>query len=163
MGYGRLQGVVANVKSVAPSGDNWLITVDGNWKDNYLSIGYPYELKVELPHTYYTQSSGERSVTDTRSYTNVHRMKFELSKVGYITIVVDKKGKDKFISKYEQSPANDYQADTHEVDDSVIHTVPIYEKNTNALVTLTSKHPTPCTLLSSMWEGAVSTKSYKSV
>ena len=163
MGYGRLQGVVANVKSVVPSGDNWLITVDGNWKDNYLSIGYPYELKVELPHTYFSKSNGEQSVTDTRSYTNVHRMKFELSKVGYITIAVDKKGKDTFISKYEQSPANDYQADTQEVEDSVIHTVPIYEKNTNALVTLTSKHPTPCTLLSSMWEGTVSPKSYKSV
>ena len=90
-------------------------------------------------------------------------MKFELSEAGYINIAVDKKGKDTFISKYEQSPANDYQADTHEVYASVIHTVPIYEKNTNALVTLTSKHPTPCTLLSSMWEGAISPKSYKSV
>jgi len=163
MGYGRFQGRVGHVKSVVAQGTQWLITVDGNWKDNYLSIGYLYEMKVDLPYTYFSQSSGERTVTDTRAYTNVHRMKFELSKVGYITIAVDKKGKDTFISKYEQSPANDYQADTHEVDDSVIHTVPIYEKNTNALVTITSKHPTPCTLLSSMWEGAVSTKSYKSV
>ena len=163
MGYGGLQGVVANVKSVNSWSNFWQITVDGNWKDNYLSIGYPYEMKVELPHTYYSKSSGERSETDTRAYTNVHRMKFELSEVGYITIAVDKKGKDTFISKYEESPANDYQADTHEVYDSVIHTVPIYEKNTNALVTLTSKHPTPCTLLSSMWEGAISPKSYKSV
>ena len=163
MGYGRFQGRVGHVKSVVAQGTQWLITVDGNWKDNYLSIGYLYEMKVDLPYTYFSQSSGERTVTDTRAYTNVHRMKFELSKVGYITIIVDKKGKDTFISKYEQSPADDYQADTHEVEDSVIHTVPIYEKNTNALVTLTSKHPTPCTLLSSMWEGTVSPKSYKSV
>jgi len=78
-------------------------------------------------------------------------------------IEVNRHGKDNNVYQYEASPADDYDADTHEVLPTTIYSVPIYEKNTNTNITLTSKYPTPCTLLSVEWEGKLSPKSYKSV
>jgi len=163
LGNGRSQGRGSKILSIVQDGTKWKVTIPGNWSDNFIVIGYQYTMQVTLPHTYYTSTSDNNSATDTRMYTNVHRVKFEFGKVGLFDITVNKVGKADFKSLYEQSPADNYDADTHEVLATAIHTVPVYEKNLNFYIDLKSTYPTPCTLLSSMWEGVVSPKSYKSV
>jgi hypothetical protein len=162
IGQGENQGRV-EYPTIKQEGDKWRVTVPGNWQDELVSLGYLYTMNVELPHNYYTKDDTDKSVTDTRMYTNIHRVKFAFGRVGYFDIVVKRKGKEDTRSTYEQSPANDYSANRHEVLGDVIHIVSVYEKNTNTNILLTSTHPTPCTLLSSVWEGAASPKSYKSV
>jgi hypothetical protein len=163
LGVGRFQGRGAPITSIVANGSKWKVTVPGNWTDNSVAIGYQFTMEVTLPTFYYTSTQGERNVTDTRMYTNVHRIKFEFGKVGLFDITVNKVGKTNAHSQYEQSPADNYDASTHEVLPTAIHTVPVYEKNLNFYIDLKSTYPTPCTLLSSMWEGTVSPKSYKSV
>lgn len=163
LGYGRFQGRGVPVLSSVAEAGKWRITIEGDWSDNYVAVGYQYTMKVVLPHCYYSKTVGEKNVTNTNSYTNVHRMKLEFGKVGYFDILVKKKSKADYVLTYEQAPADSYPADTHEVQPSAMHTVPIYEKNTNAYVELSSTYPTPCTLLSSQWEGTVSTAPYRSV
>ena len=163
LGYGKFQGKGSPVTSVTAEGIKWRVTVAGDWSDNYIVIGYQFTMQVVLPHSYYLKESGEKYTSESRAYTNIHRVKLEFGKIGFFEVVVKKKSKPDYILPYEQSPSDSYNADTHEVLSSVIHTVPIYEKNTNANIELSSTYPTPCTLLSSTWEGVLSTKSYKSV
>jgi hypothetical protein len=157
------QGGVTKVKTVTEVSDGWEVTVDGNWSGYDLQIGYNYTMSVDLPHFYFTQENESQVKTDTRMYLTLHRAKLQLGKVGLIDITVNRKGKQNTELQYEASPADDYDADTHEVLPTTIYQVPIYEKNSNTNITLSSTYPTPCTLLSIEWEGKISTKSYKSV
>jgi hypothetical protein len=161
------QGAVTKVKAVAEThnvnSDYWEVTVDGDWSGYDLQIGYNFTMSVDLPHFYFTQESESQVKTDTRMYLTLHRAKLQLGKVGLIDITVNRKGKQNTQLQYEASPADDYDADTHEVLPTTIYQVPIYEKNSNTNITLSSTYPTPCTLLSIEWEGKIATKSYKSV
>jgi len=157
------QGGLAKIKSITPVGDLWEVTVDGNWSKSDLQIGYNFTMSVDLPHFYFTQENDSTVRTDTRMYLTLHRAKLQLGKVGLIDITVNRKGKHNTQLQYEASPADAYDADTHEVLPTTIYQVPIYEKNSNTNITLSSTYPTPCTLLSIEWEGKISTKSYKSV
>ena len=157
------QGHVSKIKTITPVTDGWEVTVDGNWANYDLQIGYSFTMSVDLPHFYFTQENESQVKTDTRMYLTLHRAKLQLGKVGLIDITVNRKGKHNTQLQYEASPADDYDADTHEVLPTTIYQVPIYEKNSNTNITLSSTYPTPCTLLSIEWEGKISTKSYKSV
>ena len=44
-----------------------------------------------------------------------------------------------------------------------IQNVPVYERNTNVEITLSSSHPAPATLRSMSWEGDYSPKYYRRV
>ena len=47
--------------------------------------------------------------------------------------------------------------------EEIQRTIPIYEKNTNTTITISSKHPLPATIYSMSWEGDYSNKFYRIV
>ena len=49
------------------------------------------------------------------------------------------------------------------VDDNKIREVPIFDANTNVLLTIKSTHPAPATIHNLTWEGAYNTKFYQRV
>lgn len=159
------RGRSTDIKVITAVGNEWEITVEGDWTGQDVQVGYLYTMSIDLPHFYYTTDNGTTGnvKTDTRMYLTLHRAKLQFSKIGLFDITVNRKGKDNTFLKFEASPADDYDASTHEVQPTTIYQVPIYEKNTNTNITLSSTYPTPCTLLSIEWEGKVSTKSYKGV
>lgn len=162
IGQGANQGRIVN-PTITKSGEKWKVVIPGNWEKEVLSIGYPYRFYVEMPHNFYIKDDGEKTVSDTRMYTNVHRIKLAFGRVGYFDVTVKRKGKPDTVTHCEMSPADEYKASEHEVTFETTYTVPVYEKNTNTNIELTSTNPTPVTLLSSVWEGTASPKSYKSV
>ena len=158
---GKFEGRSAPVTSVT-SGN--VVAIKGDWSTTNLTIGYPFQFKVELPTIHYTKEASENKTrSDTRSYLTVHRVKFQLADIGIFNLAVTARSKGTKNLVWEMSPADDYKANMHEVLPLVFQTVPCYEKNTNLDLVLTSDHPSPAVLLSMEWEGKLSTKYYTSV
>jgi hypothetical protein len=165
IGSSRFQGKVDVFKSISTNATTGITTykLSGNWTDTTIAVGYPYEMSVDIPTVRYTSVSTVATKTDTRSYLTVHRCKFQFGDIGMFNTTVTHLGKNDYSDTWEQSPADNYRADTHEVIPTAYHTLPVYDKNTNATIKLYSKHPTPTVLLSMEWEGKLSTKQYTSV
>jgi hypothetical protein len=160
----QYQGRVDNFQSITTNTDGVsTYTLYGDWSDTSIAVGYPFDMTVEIPTIYWTKSNSDVTKSDTRAYLNIHRCKFQFGDIGMYDTTVTHLGKPDYTDVWEQSPADNYKADTHEVIPTALHTVPVYDKNTNTSITLHSKHPTPTVLLSMEWEGKVSTKHYTSV
>lgn len=120
-------------------------------------------MSVKFPTTYVTKTDGERSITDSRAYLTINRCKLGFGNVGMFNTTIKRKGEQDYTNVWEMSPGNEYEADTHEVLPIAQQAIPIYQKNTNYTLTLTSSHPTPATLLSMEWEGNYSNMYYNRV
>jgi hypothetical protein len=163
MGQDKNQGRYAEVLDVVPNGDAYDVTVDGDWRDTKVAVGYNYQMKVVIPHFYITQSKEEQQVSETRGYLTIHRGQFHFGPIGMFDVWVNAPSKPQRHTQFEISPSDEYLANTHEVLPVVFRTIPLYEKASNLGITFTSEHPTPCTLLSMEWEGKYTTKHYQRV
>jgi hypothetical protein len=165
IGSSKYQGLVAKFKSITTNSSTGLTTyvLSADWTDTSIAIGYPFEMSVDIPTIYRATVATDSTKTDTRSYLTVHRCKFQYGDIGTFNTTVTHLGKSDYKATWEMSPSDNYILDTHEVLPTAFHTLPIYDKNTNANINLYSKHPTPTVLLSMEWEGKLSTKQYTSV
>ncbi len=138
-------------------------TVPGNWSSATLTIGYLYPYQVKFPTFYATRKEGNSSRADVNSSLVLHRIKFHFGKVGLYETKLERIGKPDYTEVYESPIMDIYNASRAPYLEEHIQTVPVYEKNTNVDVTLTSSHPAPATLRSVSWEGDYSPKYYKRV
>ena len=131
--------------------------------DGEFIIGYNFDMQVELPTLYrtFTESGGTRS--DTRSDLIIHRVKFSFGKVGVYTVNIKRQGKPDYVEVIEVNKANTVQSNSLTFLDSSLETVPCYERNKKLVVKVSSKHPSPATMVSYSWEGDYNTKSYSRV
>ena len=75
-----------------------------------------------------------------------------------------RKGRADYTEIFEVAPANTYVANTGGIlDDDVLRTVPIYDRNINASLTIKSTHPAPATLHNVTWEGVLNNNFYTRV
>ena len=129
-----------------------------------LIVGYEYEFEVELPRVYLNKLEGEKVRSETRGSLVLHRMNFNFGDVGVIDVTLKRKGRDDYTSTLESKEWNSTATtDEQAIADGYIHTVPIYERNTNLNVHIKSNHPSPATLNSMNWEGDYSPKYYTRV
>ena len=129
-----------------------------------LIVGYEYEFEVELPKVYLNKLEGEKVRSETRGSLVLHRMNFNFGDVGVIDVTLKRKGRDDYTSTLESKEWNSTATtDEQAIADGYIHTVPIYERNTNLNVHIKSNHPSPATLNSMNWEGDYSPKYYRRV
>ena len=126
-------------------------------------IGYNFDMQVELPTLYRTfaESGGTRS--DTRSDLIIHRVKFSFGKVGVYTVNIKRQGKPDYVEVIEVNKADTVKSNSLTFLDSSLETVPCYERNKKLVVKISSKHPSPATMVSYSWEGDYNTKSYSRV
>ena len=139
------------------------LTVPGNWSGVTLTIGYIYPYQVKFPTFYATRQQGNSSRADVNSSLVLHRLKLHFGKIGLYETTLERVGKNDYTEVYESTIMDDYDASRSPYLEEHIQTVPVYEKNTNVDVTLTSSHPAPATLRSVSWEGDYSPKYYKRV
>lgn len=138
-------------------------TVPGNWSGVTLTIGYIYPYQVKFPR-FYPQKQGEQQVvSDTNSSLVVHRVKFHFGKIGLYETKLERVGKPDYTEVYESTELDEYDASDAPYLAEFIKTVPVYERNTNVEITLTSSHPAPATLRSLSWEGDANQKYYRRV
>jgi hypothetical protein len=144
---------------VTVNGSN--LEVDGNWTGVALILGYQMDWLVELPKIYPSQVSQNQSKSDTRSSLIVHRLKFSFGSVGYIQTTIKRTGRPDYSDTYESLDWDTYTANSFPITSEYIHTIPIYERNTNLTVQLKSDHPSPATLHSLNWEGDYTNRFYQ--
>ena len=145
--------------------DNTTGSLQGDWTDDPIAIGYTFDMRVEFPTIYPTSKSGLSGTlqADTRGYLTLNRIKVTLGDSGYYEATLKSFGRDDRVITYESATAGTYLADRASIRDETTLTVPVYDKNTNFNLELSSKHPSPTTLYSMEWEGNYSNKYYRSV
>ena len=138
--------------------------IDGDWSNQTFLIGYLYTMKVDLPTIYYTTQVGERWKADTRSNTIIHRIKLGLGPIGLFKTKLTRRGKEDYEEDHEPTLADAYSASTAAiVDDIILKSIPVYDRNINTKLTIESTHPAPATLYQMTWEGVYNNNHYKSV
>jgi len=138
-------------------------TLPGNWSGVTLTIGYIYPYQVKFPRFYPQKQAEQQVVSDTNSSLVVHRVKFHFGKVGLYETKLERVGKPDYTEVYESTELDEYDASDAPYLAEFIKTVPVYERNTNVEITLTSNHPAPATLRSLSWEGDANQKYYRRV
>lgn len=140
------------------------LEIDGNWSSQTFLIGHQFTMQVNLPTIYYLTQSGQNWRADTRANTVVHRVKFGFGPVGIYETTLSRIGRVDYTEVFEVTAADQYGANTAGiVDDNVLRTVPIYDRNINASLTLKSTHPAPATVHNLTWEGVYTNNNYERV
>ncbi len=161
--------------AITGTAPNETVTLPGNWKTSTeagssttavntdLIVGYEYEFEVELPKIYVTRQEGEASRSETRGSLVLHRMNFDFGDVGVLDITVKRKGRDDYTYTVESKEWDNINASTAAIASGYVHTIPVYDRNTNLSVLIKSNHPSPATLFSMNWEGDYSPRYYQRV
>ena len=153
---------VGNYGLITVNGSN--LELDGDWSGQTFLIGYLYEMKITLPTIYYVTKESETFKADTRSNTILHRVKVGFGPVGFYQVNLVRKGRSDWNEDFEITPANLYNANSAGfADDDVLRTIPIYDRNTNASLTIKSTHPAPATIHNLTWEGVLNNNFYTRV
>ena len=149
--------------TIVGTGANANIEFPGNWIGQNITVGYLYDMEIQFPKIYIQQQSGDQFKSDLHSSLVIHRIKFSFGPQGLYTTTLTRLGKPSYIQTHESPHLDTYTTDDVAVNPVSVHTVPVYEKNTNLTLNLKSTHPTPATLYSMTWEGDYTPKYYKSV
>jgi len=150
------------VSSTSGNGGN-TVTLNGDWTANDIHVGEQYEMKVEFPTIYATATKNNKTTADTTSSLIVQRIRFNFGDVGQFITKLVRIGKPDFIDTHESSILDAYQANRLPYVGDSSRTIPVYERNENVNVTLTSTHPSPATLQSMSWEGDYNNRFYKRI
>ena len=140
------------------------LELDGDWSGETFLIGYQFTMEVNLPTIYYRTQTGNNWRADTRANTILHRVKFGFGPVGIYETTLNRTGRSSYTEVFEVTSANQYLANTGAiVDDNLLRTVPIYDRNTNVALTVKSTHPAPATVHNMTWEGVYTKNNYERV
>ena len=120
-------------------------------------------MSVKLPKFFVQKVSGDKTVNEERGSLVVHRVKPSFGRLGEYHAAVTRIGKSDFILDFASSTYDSYLADDVLVEDEYQGVIPVYEKNNNFILSITSISPLPATLISLSWEGDYSPKYYKNV
>ena len=155
----NLARIARYAKPTVINGDDF--TVPGDWSTGSFTIGYLYEYLVKFPRIYPKKVSGEKSFADVNSSLVIHRLKLHFGKIGLYKTNLKRLGKDDYPDVYESNQLDEYNVSDAPYLEEHIQTIPVYEKNKNVDITLTSTHPAPATLRAMAWEGDYSPLFYK--
>jgi len=148
------------------------VTLPGNWKTGTndgssittdVVIGYEYEFEVELPKVFMMRPEGERMRSETRGSLVIHRMNFDFGDVGVIDVTMKRKGRSDYTYTVESLEWDNVLASRAAIATDYMHTIPVYDRNTNLTVQIKSNHPSPATINSMNWEGDYSPRYYSRV
>ena len=146
---------------VTVNGSN--LELDGDWSGETFIIGYLFDMKIQIPTIYLKQAVGENWRADTRCDLIIHRIKFNFGNVGVYSVSIDKQGKPTFTEEREVNQANVLTANNPNFLGGSFETIPCYERNKTLTINISSKHPSPATILSYNWEGDYNNRNYRSV
>jgi len=127
------------------------------WRGN--TPGKPFKTEIKFP-TIYARSN---NVSDVTANLTVHRVKFSTAAVGTYDLTIDRKGYDTYNLLIEQTPADEYSTEYPTLYGEKVETVPIFTRNKNLTLTMSTTYDAPLTLRSMTWEGDYNRPYYKSV
>ena len=140
------------------------LELDGDWRNETFYIGYQFTMQVDLPTIYVSRQEGEAYRSDSRANTIIHRVKLAFGPIGLYKTILNRIGRNSFEQEFEVTNANTYSANTAAIrNDNKLYSVPVYDRNTNVILTIKSEHPAPANVLYMTWEGAYNDNFYTRV
>ena len=137
------------------------VALDGDYRGRDLVIGYVYDMSVELPVFYTTQTEGRRSIADHTADLILHRIKVSTGLSGPITYNVDITGRDAWQNVVNVTLPSTYVLNNVNLSASAVHDIPIYQRNENLKITIVGDTPFPVSLLNIVWEGNYNRRFYQ--
>ena len=128
-----------------------------------ITFGIPFEFKTGLPQIYVTKQVGDQQVADLTASLTIQRLQLRFGNVGQFSVALKRIGKQDYTKEYNQTVLNDYRVNDAPVDKALTIAVPVYERNSNCNVTITSTHPAPLNFRSMTWEGDYTPMHHKRV
>ena len=90
-------------------------------------------------------------------------MNFDFGDVGVIDVTMKRKGRADYTYTVESLEWDNVLASRAAIAQDYMHTIPVYDRNTNLTVQIKSNHPSPATINSMNWEGDYSPRYYQRV
>jgi len=138
-------------------------TLKGDWTGANFVIGDQYSMSVEFPTIYPTSTKNQRVVSDTHCSLTLHRLILNFGDVGQFTTTLTREGKSTFSETHQSSILDAYKANRAPYLEESFRTIPVYERNSNVSLTLSSEHPSPLQLQSMSWEGDYTNNYYRRI
>jgi hypothetical protein len=139
----------------------YYVDVNGDYRGRDLIIGYIYNMEVELPKFFVTETDGQTAKSDFTSDLIIHRIKVSTGLSGPVKYQIDITGRPEWSNTIEAVQPNVYDLNNVNLSAEAIHTVPLYQRNENLSVKIIGDSPMPVSLLSLNWEGKYNTGFYK--
>jgi len=164
----------SNVIDYLPGPEDTVVPpfLDGYYYDGDGEVqGHKFLTRIVFP-TIYPQSGGANSKSDVTSNLTIHRVKLSTAFIGTYDLTIERKGYDTYKLLVEQTPADEYVASPYVKNTDIpslplygekIETVPIYTRNVNLNLIMSTDYDAPLTLRSMTWEGDYNRPYYKSV
>ena len=143
----------ASINKVPVFLDGWYKDADGDYQ------GSPFKTKIVFP-TIYPRRKVDYDIT---SNLTIHRVKLSTAYIGTYDLKIERHGYDTYNLLVEQTHADEYKSDYPTLYGERIETVPIYTRNKNLTLTMSTTFNAPLTLRSMTWEGDYNRPYYKSV
>lgn len=123
-------------------------------------IGYDYDFEVTLPKFYFRRNP---QTTDFTGNLTISRVKVSAGRSGIVNFKTKLNGSKEWTVVRETLPTGEYKAGSEPIDQEQQFVVPIHQRNMNFEFKITSSEPYPVSLVSLMWEGNYTPKSYRRV
>ena len=141
------------VVTVETDGGGDYFTISGDVSNNFIYLGYEYNMELTLPRYYY--SLGEAGV-DFTAVTTTSRMAFYTGLGGDVYFSILDRSRATWRRIDGARIADFYAADTSPFRDAFVYKVPIYQRPDNYTMKVTSNTPFPVSLVAMQWEGQYS-------
>ena len=141
------------VVTVETDGGGDYFTISGDVSNNFIYLGYEYNMEITLPRYYY--SMGEAGV-DFTAVTTTSRMAFYTGLGGDVYFSILDRSRATWRRIDGARIADFYAADTSPFRQAFVYKVPIYQRPDNYTMKVTSNTPFPVSLVAMQWEGQYS-------
>lgn len=135
--------------------------LSGDYRGRDLIIGYIYDMTVDLPKFYPTQTSENSASTDFTADLIIHRMKVSTGLSGPLTYQINITGIPSWEDTVSVTYPYQYVLNNVNLSSDAVHNIPLYQRNNNLLVRIIGDTPFPVSLLNLTWEGKYGQKFYK--
>lgn len=166
--YGIQMSLVGSAIDIKVEIDNqgtWFV-FPGNWANSRLMIGYEFEMKVDFPTLYVSKTSAgvvPVTSTNTRGHLTVHRVNLNFGQSGVFNTRLTRLGREDYEEMYECKTMDTYLANEVAFDERKTQVIPVFSRNVDFALCLSSSHPSPATVYSMEWEGSFTNDYYRSV
>ena len=155
----RDTGTVYKYKSV--SGNDFVF--HGNFAGQTVIMGWLFDFNASIPKFFVRKTAGEKTTSDLTASLVIQRMHLHYGDVSQVDAKVNLRDNQVVSNVLDQTPMDWYKSGKGPFVDNYSYTVPIYQRNSNFRVDITSTHPGPASLHSLTWEGDYTPMNHKRV
>ena len=155
----RDTGTVYKYKSV--NGNDFVF--HGNFAGQTVIIGWLFDFNASIPKFFVRKTAGEKTTSDLTASLVIQRMHLHYGDVSQVDAKVNLRDNQVVSNVLDQTPMDWYKSGKGPFVDNYSYTVPIYQRNSNFRVDITSTHPGPASLHSLTWEGDYTPMNHKRV